>query len=86
MKAGRQDDGSVAQAATEQSMSAYPTFEEAKRDQAARALDLTLAYDGRGPRTYVTRRRVAAALDGQASLRASDIFWLERIARIGGQS
>lgn len=48
--------------------------------RAAAALDGTIDCDGRGPRTYLTRRRVAAALDNQSRPKVSDIRWLERIA------
>jgi hypothetical protein len=52
---------------------------DARRERAARALDLTLDADGRGPRTFMARRAVATALDTAVPLRAGDVEWLEHV-------
>ena len=49
-------------------------------ERAATALDLTHHCGERGPRTYLARQRVAAALDAGRLPKAGDIRWLERIA------
>jgi hypothetical protein len=46
------------------------------RDQAALALDLTHALDGRGPRTFLARQRVALWLDTGRGRVAEDVRWL----------
>ena len=51
------------------------------RHRAAAALDATLEHDGRGPRTYLTRQRVAAALDLDKGLTKKDVEWLESIVQ-----
>jgi hypothetical protein len=50
------------------------------RDRAAAALDATLSKDGRGPRTFLTRRRVAETLDLRRNPSLADIRWLEHVA------
>ena len=49
---------------------------------AAAALDATHAIGERGPRTFMARRRVAAALDAGKKPLAPDVHWLEHVARI----
>ena len=53
---------------------------ESKRAQGARLLDETLDHDGRGPRTYQTRQRVAAALDLNRKPYVADLRWLQHVA------
>lgn len=53
------------------------------RMRAATALDLTHPHDTRGPKTFMTRRRVADWLDtgrGSKIRIASDVAWLMKIA------
>ena len=61
---------------------------EALRDRAAIALDLThspdLAY--RGPKTYMTRQRLGTWLDDGRVFKLADLKWLEHIARRGTDS
>lgn len=51
------------------------------RERAARALDATHSKDGRGPKTFLARRRVALALDADKRPKRKDVEWLETIAR-----
>lgn len=52
-------------------------------ERAAAALDATHDYDGRGPRTFQARRRVAEWLDtgrGRRTSIAMDVAWLMSVA------
>ena len=52
---------------------------ESKRAMGARLLDETLAYDGRGPRTFQARQRVAEALDLKRKPYVKDLRWLQHV-------
>ena len=56
------------------------TTRQLLRDRAAAALDATLPYAERGPNTFETRKRVAAALDLGRVPAMRDILWLESVA------
>ena len=56
---------------------------ESKRAQGARLLDETLAFDGRGPRTFLARQRVAEALDLKRKPYFDDLIWLQHVADEG---
>ena len=60
-----------------------PPRMESKRAKGARLLDETLAYDGRGPRTYLARQRVAEALDLKRKPHFNDLMWLQHVADAG---
>lgn len=51
------------------------------RYRAAAALDATHAHDARGPRTFLTRQRVATALDTGKNPVPKDVRWLESVAK-----
>ena len=50
------------------------------REKGTRLLDETLAYDGRGPRTFQARARVAESLDKGRKPYVADLRWLEHVA------
>lgn len=49
------------------------------RDRAAKVLDMTHSYDGRGPKTGMARDRLALALDNGGRLLKKDVTWLETV-------
>ena len=49
------------------------------KDQIAKVLDLTHAFDNRGPRTYMARERLAVYLDTETGYRQADYYWLKSL-------
>jgi hypothetical protein len=65
----------------EDAMATKRYADRATNNTVAELLDRTHAVGERGPRTFLARQRLAAALDYGFTPRASDLAWLRRVIR-----